>query len=102
MKAALRLLALVIATPLLVRAQIVEPGGRLVINYHADARPFSYENESGKPVGYAVEICQKVVEIAKAEVGLAEERISWVSGTSVNRLDLLRKGSNSRCFGESR
>jgi glutamate/aspartate transport system substrate-binding protein len=92
---------LAVATPL-AQAQIVEPGGRLVIGYHADARPFSYENESGKPVGYAVEICQKVVEIAKAEVGLAEERISWVSGTSVNRLDLLRKGSNSRCFAESR
>jgi putrescine:ornithine antiporter len=82
------------------QAQIVEPGGRLVIGYHADARPFSYENESGKPVGYAAEICQKVVEIAKAEVGLADERISWVSVTSANRLDLLRKGSIKVLCGE--
>jgi putrescine:ornithine antiporter len=83
-----------------VQAQIVEPGGRLVIGYHADARPFSYENESGKPVGYAVEICQKVVEIAKAEVGLADERISWLPVTSANRLDLLRKGSIKVLCGE--
>ena len=100
MRTALRLLVLVIVAPL-AQAQIVEPGGRLIIGYHADARPFSYENESGKPVGYAVEICQKVVEIAKAEVGLAEERISWVSVTSENRLDLLRKGSIKVLCGEA-
>jgi putrescine:ornithine antiporter len=91
---------LAVATPL-AQAQIVEPGGRLIIGYHADARPFSYENESGKPVGYAVEICQKVVEIAKAEVGLADERISWLPVTSANRLDLLRKGSIKVLCGEA-
>src|SRR4051812_3370548 len=40
------------------QAQIVEPGGKLVVGYHGDAKPFSFDNESGKPTGYAIELCQ--------------------------------------------
>ena len=82
-------------------AQIVEPGGRLTIGYYGDAKPFSYENESGKPVGYAVEVCRKVVETAKAEAGLADERISWLRVTAENRLRLLREGKIRVLCGEA-
>jgi putrescine:ornithine antiporter len=81
-------------------AQIVEPGGKLTIGYHADARPFSFDNESGKPTGYAIELCQKVVEIAKAEVGLSDEQVSWVRVTTENRLALLREGKVKLLCGE--
>lgn len=82
------------------QAQIVEPGGRLVVGYYGDARPFSYENESGKPAGYAVEVCRKVVETAKAEAGLADERISWLRVSAENRLRLLREGKIRVLCGE--
>jgi putrescine:ornithine antiporter len=75
----------------LAHAQIVEPGGRLTIGYYTDAKPFSYENESGRPAGYAVELCRKVVDLAKAEVNLSAERIAWVPMTAENRLAMLRE-----------
>jgi putrescine:ornithine antiporter len=81
-------------------AQIVEPGGRLTIGYYADAKPFSYENESGKPAGYAVELCQKVVDLAKAEVNLSAERIAWVAVTAENRLAMLREKKIRLLCGE--
>src|SRR5688572_357491 len=81
-------------------AQIVEPGGRLTIGYYADAKPFSYENESGKPAGYAVELCQKVVDLAKAEVNLSAERVAWVAVTAENRLAMLREKKIRLLCGE--
>jgi len=81
-------------------AQIVEPGGRLTVGYYGDAKPFSYENESGKPVGYAVDVCRKVVESAKAETGLADERVSWIRVSAENRLRLLREGKIRVLCGE--
>jgi putrescine:ornithine antiporter len=92
-------LTLVIAAGL-AQAQIVEPGGRLTIGYHADAKPFSYENESGRPAGYAVELCQKVVELAKAEVGLSAERVAWIAVSAENRLVMLREGKIRILCGE--
>lgn len=83
------------------QAQIVEPGGRLTVGYYGDAKPFSYENESGKPVGYAVEVCRKVVETAKVEAGVGDERVSWIRVTAENRLRLLREGKIRVLCGEA-
>jgi putrescine:ornithine antiporter len=98
--AAAILLALAFFTPRPAQAQIVEPGGKLTIGYHADAKPFSYDNESGKPTGYAIELCQKVVDIAKAEVNLKDEQISWVRVTAQTRLAMLREKKVRLLCGE--
>jgi len=66
------------------------PDKLLTVGYHADAKPFSYDNESGKPTGFAVEVCQKVFDVAKAELGLADVQQSWVPVTMANRLELMR------------
>lgn len=82
-------------------AQIIEPGGRLTIGYYGDAKPFSFENESGKPTGYAVELCQKVVELAKVDVGLKDEQIAWIRVSAQNRLTLLREKKIRLLCGEA-
>ena len=103
-QAAAVLVALVCAAALMPRpahAQgIVEPGGKLVVGYFGDARPFSFENESGKPVGYAVELCERVIQQAKAEVGLSAEQVSWLRVAAQNRLALLKEGKVKMLCGE--
>ena len=103
-QAAVVLIGLAFAAALMPRSAhaqgIVEPGGKLVVGYFGDARPFSFENESGKPVGYAVELCEKVIEQAKAEVGLTAERVSWLRVTAENRLALLKEGKVKILCGE--
>ena len=44
--------------------------GKLTLGYRADARPFSYRDEAGKPAGYSVALCQKIAEQVKTELGL--------------------------------
>ena len=65
--------------------------GKLVLGYYANARPFSYTDESGKPAGYAVELCQQAA-------GAAE--IAWVVVTPESRVAALRDGKVNVLCGE--
>jgi putrescine:ornithine antiporter len=67
--------------------------GRLALGYYANARPFSYTDESGKPAGYAVELCQRV-----AATGAVE--IAWVVVTPESRVAALRDGKVNVVCGE--
>ena len=64
---------------------------RITVGYYPDARPFTYENESGRPVGYAVELCQKVIDATKGQLGFSGTQFSWVPVTGANRMALLRE-----------
>ena len=47
----------------------VRETGKLVLGYRVDARPFSYQDASGKAIGYSVALCEKVAAEVKAELG---------------------------------
>ena len=64
----------------------------LNVGYRTDARPFSYKDESGKPTGYTVELCQSVVESVKSELSLPALKVDWVPVTAENRFDAIQQG----------
>jgi ABC-type amino acid transport substrate-binding protein len=66
--------------------------GRLTLGYRADARPFSYANESGMPAGYSVALCQKVADAAKHDLGLPALKIDWIPVAFEQRFGALRLG----------
>ena len=100
--AAIVLAAAVLFMPRPADAQVSTPAKVLTVGYHVDARPFSYENESGKPVGYGVEVCRKVIETAKGELGgLSGAEVSWVPVTPATRLAYLREGKIQMLCGEA-
>jgi ABC-type amino acid transport substrate-binding protein len=66
--------------------------GRMKIGYRADARPFSYRDESGNPAGYSVALGQKIAAATKAELGLANLPVEWVPVTAENRFQALQQG----------
>ena len=67
-KAAVLVLAVAAGLFLAPQPSHAQSPAKLTLGYfHADARPFSYE-QLGKPAGYAVEVCQKVAEQLKADV----------------------------------
>ena len=47
-----------------------------------------------------VDVCQKVFEVAKAELGLADVQLSWVPVTMANRLELMRAKKIQLVCGE--
>ncbi len=80
----------------------IKAAGRIRIGYRTDARPLSYRDESGNPAGYSVELCQRVAEATKVELGLAALPIDWVPVTIENRFATLQKGEiDLLCGAES-
>jgi ABC-type amino acid transport substrate-binding protein len=52
--------------------------GTLLLGYVAEARPFSYRDEVGKPAGYAVALCERVAEAVKTDLTMPQLRIEFV------------------------
>jgi putrescine:ornithine antiporter len=67
--------------------------GKLTLGYYANARPFSYTDESGKPAGYAIELCQQVADAASVQT-------VWVAVTPESRVAALRDGKINVLCGE--
>src|SRR5258705_10108816 len=82
-------------------AQTIQVPKGLAVGYYTDARPLSFDNESGKPSGYAVELCQQVAESAKAQLGPAGAQVEWVAVTAESRRAALRDGKIKLLCGEA-
>lgn len=60
-------------------------GDDLKLCFRADAAPFSYMDESGRPDGYTIELCERVA----TQLG---QRTQMIEVTSENRFETLREG----------
>jgi ABC-type amino acid transport substrate-binding protein len=67
--------------------------GRLTLGYRADARPFSYTDDSGMPAGYSITLCQRVADEAKRDLGLPALKVEWVPVAFEERFRALRLGT---------
>jgi glutamate/aspartate transport system substrate-binding protein len=65
----------------------------ITLGYREAALPFSYTDEQGKPIGYAVDLCVRTVARMKARLALSDLTIKWQPVTSANRIPLVTKGS---------
>jgi ABC-type amino acid transport substrate-binding protein len=70
----------------------VRQAGKLTLGYRADARPFSYRDESGKAAGYSVALCERIAEQVKAELGLSTLAVDWVPVTIEGRFRAVQEG----------
>jgi polar amino acid transport system substrate-binding protein len=101
----------ILVTGILVFAQTAAASGatldrvketmKLTLGYREDARPFSYKDEGGKPAGYSVELCQKIAEEVKAELGLSSLNVDWVSVTPDDRFEAVTQGKIDLLCGAS-
>ena len=67
-----------------------EPPG--LFGYRADARPFSYRNESGKADGYSVALCERITDQVRTELGLPTLAVEWVPVTLEDRFLAVQQG----------
>jgi ABC-type amino acid transport substrate-binding protein len=65
--------------------------GTLRLGYRTDARPFSYE-ESGKPAGYSVALCQKIADAVKAKLQLPDLRVEYTPLSVDDSLPAVQQG----------
>lgn len=71
----------------------VADGGKLVIAYRESSVPFSYiDSISGKPVGYALDLCLRMAELVRKKTGKKDMGIELVPVTSANRVTTVAEG----------
>ena len=71
----------------------VAGGGKLVIAYRESSVPFSYvDSQSGKPVGYALDLCLRMAELVRKKTGKKDMEVELVPATSANRIALIEQG----------
>lgn len=70
----------------------VRQAGVIKLGYVPDARPFSYEDEAGKPAGYSVALCEKIAAAVGAKLGMPKLRTEFVPVSLEARFDAVKQG----------
>ena len=78
----------------------VRQTGTLKLGYYANARPFSYQDEAGKPAGYAIQLCQEIANDLKTELGLPSLAVEFVQ-VGADRFDAVQQGKVDLLCGPS-
>ncbi|WP_219209609.1 transporter substrate-binding domain-containing protein [Variovorax boronicumulans] len=71
----------------------IKATGAITYGYRESSFGFSYLDASLKPVGYSIEICNRIVEAVKTELQLPAIDIKYQAVTSANRIPLVANGT---------
>ena len=67
--------------------------GTFTIGFRESSIPFSYLDDKQQPIGYAMDLCMRVVDSVKAELKLPNLKLNLQPVTSSNRIPLLQNGT---------
>ena len=70
----------------------IKDSGAITIGHRDASLPFSYYDDKQQPVGYAVDLCMKVVDAVKAELKMPKLDVRFVPVTSADRIPALVSG----------
>lgn len=102
MRTPIRFTALAIATALcatpaladdLPTLQKIKSSGTIVVGHRESSIPFSYLDGNQKPVGYSMDLCNKVVEAVKKELKMPALVTKLTPVTSQTRIPLMTNGT---------
>ena len=71
----------------------VKKSGVITVGHRDASIPFSYYDDKQQPIGYAMEICGKIVDAVKAELKLGKLETKYQLVTSANRIPLMANGT---------
>ncbi|MFG1427107.1 amino acid ABC transporter substrate-binding protein [Roseixanthobacter glucoisosaccharinicivorans] len=71
----------------------IKDTGKITLAYRESSIPFSYLDDNQKPVGFAMDICAKVVEAVKKELKLDKLEVGYTPVTSATRIPLIANGT---------
>ena len=71
----------------------IKETGIITIGYRDSSIPFSYLDDSQKPIGFAIDICYRIVDAVKGELKLDKLAIEFNPVTSSTRIPLLANGT---------
>jgi glutamate/aspartate transport system substrate-binding protein len=71
----------------------VKDTGSITIGHRDASVPFSYYDANQRPVGYAMDLCHRIVEAVKRELKMEKIDIKYQLVTSANRIPLMANGT---------
>jgi ABC-type amino acid transport substrate-binding protein len=71
----------------------VKESGVITLAYRESSIPFSYLDDKAQPVGFGVDICDRIVDEIKRVTGRADLKVQRQAVTSANRIPLLANGT---------
>ena len=71
----------------------IKETGVITIGYRDSSIPFSYLDDNQKPIGFAIDICLKIVDAVKQELKLDKLAVEFNPVTSSTRIPLLANGT---------
>jgi glutamate/aspartate transport system substrate-binding protein len=71
----------------------IKDTGTITVGHRESSIPFSYLDDKQQPVGYAMDLCGKVVDAVKSELKMPGLKVTYQPVTSANRIPLLQNGT---------
>lgn len=71
----------------------IKETGTITLGHRDSSIPFSYLDDNQKPIGYAMDICYKIVDAVKKELKLDKLEVKLTPVTSSTRIPLLANGT---------
>jgi glutamate/aspartate transport system substrate-binding protein len=73
--------------------QKIKDSGTITIGNRDSSVPFSYLDDSQKPIGFSLELCNLVVAKMKTKLGLPDLKVAYQAVNSSNRIPLVKNGT---------
>ncbi|HUQ28092.1 MAG TPA: amino acid ABC transporter substrate-binding protein [Usitatibacter sp.] len=84
-----------VSAPALAQSTIdkIKQTGAITIGHRDASIPFSYYDDQQKVVGYAMDICNRIVDDVKRELNMPNLKVNYQLVTSANRIPLMANGT---------
>ncbi|MBI5016548.1 MAG: transporter substrate-binding domain-containing protein [Deltaproteobacteria bacterium] len=83
----------VLAEELTGTLQKVKETGTITMGIRESSFPLSYLNDQQQPIGYHIDVCNKIVEAVKADLKMPNLKVQHQAVTSQNRIPLVQNGT---------
>jgi glutamate/aspartate transport system substrate-binding protein len=67
----------------------IRKSGEIRLGYRTDAPPMAYNDASGQPAGYSVELCRRIATAVKDELKLKDLKVAMVPLSNEERIDAI-------------
>ncbi len=71
----------------------IKSSGAITIGHRDASLPFSYYDDKQQPIGYAMDLCHRIVDAVKAELKMPAIKVNYQLVTSANRIPLMANGT---------
>jgi glutamate/aspartate transport system substrate-binding protein len=71
----------------------IKDSGAITIGHRDASVPFSYYDDKQQPIGYAMDLCMRIVDAVKAELKMPTLKVNYQLVTSANRIPLMANGT---------